>query len=180
MSSPSWFIQQVHVISFYPLPIAQQLLLVWVDISYIQIWDWLVQFAYLQILAAYHHQAAVLTLGNFSPHFLFFDCVSSLDLATCDRLQLALYPTCLTPRIFSIKEHRLFWYILFILFKNHQTFPGEKCLLSMNRCFWKHPDDVISRIKTRSARKNEPSLGWRVITKYYGDKQKRRESNEFW
>ena len=49
----------------------------------------------------------------------------------------------------------------------------------MNRCFWKHPDDVISRIKTRSARKNEPSLDWRVITKYYGDKQKRRESNEF-
>ena len=42
----------------------------------------------------------------------------------------------------------------------------------MNRCFWKHPDDVISRIKTRSARKNEPSVGWRVITKYYGDKQK--------
>ena len=62
---------------------------------------------------------------------------------------------------------------------NKLIFPGEKCLLSMNRCFWKHPDDVISRIKTRSARKNEPSVGWRVITKYYGDKQKRRESNEF-
>ena len=63
----------------------------WVDLSDLQIWDWLVQSEHLYILIARHHQAAALTFRNFPPLFSFFDCITALALATYDGLQLALF-----------------------------------------------------------------------------------------
>ena len=53
----------------------------------------------------------------------------------------------------------------------------KKCQVSSNQCFWKHPDDIISQVKTRSKSKNEPSVNWRVINRYYEGKQKDKAFN---
>ena len=49
---------------------------------------------------------------------------------------------------------------------------GGDCVLRTNRCFQKHPDDVNSRVKTRSMTNNELDFGWRVISNYHKNKAK--------
>ena len=56
--SPKCSTQQAYVITPYPLSIAQCLLLMQVDRSDLQIWNWIVQTACMYIFTAHHHQTA--------------------------------------------------------------------------------------------------------------------------
>ena len=98
VSSPKCLTQQAYVITPYPLSIAQYLLLMYVDLSDLQIWNWIVQIACMYILTAHNHQTAGLTVGNFLPAFFDFAYITLLAFATCDKLQLA---TCFIPPHYS-------------------------------------------------------------------------------
>ena len=102
VSSPRHFMQSACVIASYPLPHVPYLLLTWVDLSDLQMWDWLVQCEHLHILTAHHHQAAALTLGNFTLHFLFSIASRPLPLLRDCNLP------CVTPCIFFIEACGLF------------------------------------------------------------------------
>ena len=57
--------------------------------------------------------------------------------------------------------------------ETHKLIPsGDDCVLRTNTCFWKHPDDVDSRVKTRSMTKNKLDFDWRVINNYHKNKAK--------
>ena len=55
---------------------------------------------------------------------------------------------------------------------NKSIASGDDYVLSTNRCFWKHPDDVNSHIKTRSMTNSKPDFGWIVINIYHKNKAK--------
>ena len=44
---------------------------------------------------------------------------------------------------------------------------NEKCLIPTNTCFWKDPSEIISFVRTRFQRKNEPIAHWTTIDNYF-------------
>ena len=43
----------------------------------------------------------------------------------------------------------------------------EQCITPTAKCMWKHPNDVPNRLKTRSKTKNELTVGYEDIDKYF-------------
>ena len=46
----------------------------------------------------------------------------------------------------------------------------KKCSTSTDKCMWKHPNDVLNRLKTRSKTKNEPIVGYGEADRYFAIK----------
>ena len=106
------------------MSIAQYLLLMYVDLSDLQIWNWIVQIACMYILTAHNHQTAGLTVGNFLPAFFDFAYITLLAFATCDKLQLA---TCFIPPHYSYLGIRIVLiHLVYFIWKkitNNSTWP---------------------------------------------------------
>ena len=49
---------------------------------------------------------------------------------------------------------------------------SHKYLVRNDKCFWKDPCDVTTRIKTRSMTKNEGAVPLKIFNKYFKDKRK--------
>ena len=52
--------------------------------------------------------------------------------------------------------------------------PGEKSLISTDKCFWKEPEDIKSSgVKTRSQTINQPAVSNRDYNHYIKNKERR-------
>ena len=47
---------------------------------------------------------------------------------------------------------------------------GERCFAPTDTCFWKDPNDVKHRVKTRSSANNEPTVSFQPVDKYRENK----------
>ena len=46
----------------------------------------------------------------------------------------------------------------------------EKCITPTDKCMWKYPFDVPNRVKTISETKNEPTVDYKEVDKYFAAK----------
>ena len=46
----------------------------------------------------------------------------------------------------------------------------ENCITPTDQCLWKHPNDVPNGVKTRSKTKDEPTVGYKEVDKYFTSK----------
>ena len=46
----------------------------------------------------------------------------------------------------------------------------EQCITPTDKCMWMHPNDVPNEVKTRSKTKNEPTVSYEEVDRYFAIK----------
>ena len=46
----------------------------------------------------------------------------------------------------------------------------ENCITTTDQCLWKHPDDVLNGVKTKPKTKDDPTVGYKEVDKYFASK----------